>query len=42
MNYLTKKEQTVLCVVIALLLLGWTVKVYRAASTATVNVEVKP
>jgi hypothetical protein len=30
-NRLTRQEQTVLCIVIGLLLLGWTVKAYRAA-----------
>jgi len=30
-NRLTRQEQTVLCVVIGLLLLGWTVKAYRTA-----------
>jgi hypothetical protein len=31
MVHLTRQEQLVLCVVIALLLTGWTVKAYRAA-----------
>jgi hypothetical protein len=30
-KYLTKQEQIVLCLVIALVLTGWAVKVYRAA-----------
>jgi hypothetical protein len=30
-NYLTKHEQTVLCVVIGLLLVGWMVRAYRQA-----------
>jgi hypothetical protein len=30
-NYLTKQEQLVLCVVLGLLLTGWAVKTYRAA-----------
>ena len=30
-NRLTRQEQTVLCIVIGLLLLGWTVKAYRAS-----------
>jgi hypothetical protein len=29
--HLTKQEQTVLCLVIALLLMGWVVKAYRTA-----------
>ena len=31
MNYLTKQEQLVLCIVLGLLLTGWAVKTYRAA-----------
>jgi hypothetical protein len=31
MNYLTKQEQTVLCIVLVLLLTGWAVKTYRTA-----------
>jgi hypothetical protein len=37
-NYLTKQEQWVLCVILGLLLTGWLVKTYRAAhppATAT-------
>jgi hypothetical protein len=30
-KYLTKQEQFVLCLIIALVLTGWAVKVYRAA-----------
>jgi hypothetical protein len=30
-NYLTKQEQIVLCLTIALVLTGWAVKVYRTA-----------
>jgi hypothetical protein len=30
-NRLTRQEQMVLCVVVGLLLVGWTVKIYRAA-----------
>jgi hypothetical protein len=30
-KYLTKQEQFVLCLVIALVLAGWAVKAYRAA-----------
>jgi len=30
-KYLTKEEQIVLCLTIALVLAGWAVKVYRAA-----------
>ena len=30
-NRLTKQEQLVLCIIVGLLLLGWTVKVYRTA-----------
>ncbi|HZR21856.1 MAG TPA: hypothetical protein VFE51_31530 [Verrucomicrobiae bacterium] len=31
MNRLTKREQLVLCLVIGLLLVGWSVKAYRTA-----------
>jgi len=31
MNWLTKQEQMVLCLVLGLLLVGWAVKNYRAA-----------
>jgi hypothetical protein len=31
MNFLTKQEQLVLCIVLGLLLTGWAVKTYRAA-----------
>jgi hypothetical protein len=37
-NYLTKQEQLVLCIVLGLLLTGWAVKTYRTAhppATAT-------
>jgi hypothetical protein len=42
-NYLTKQEQLVLCVVLGLLLTGWAVKTYRTAhpTTATIQ-EAKP
>jgi hypothetical protein len=30
-NYLTKQEQLVLCIVLGLLLTGWAVKTYRTA-----------
>ena len=44
MNFLTKQEQLVLCVVLGLLLTGWAVKTYRAAHPpAAVPVQsVKP
>jgi hypothetical protein len=38
-NRLTKREQLVLCIVIGLLLLGWTVKAYRAAHPRGYAVE---
>ncbi len=31
MSRLTRQEQTVLCVVLSLLLVGWAVKTYRAS-----------
>jgi hypothetical protein len=34
MNWLTKQEQLVLCLVLGLLLLGWAVKAYRTAHPA--------
>jgi len=36
---LTKQEQLVLCIVLALLLVGWAVKNYRAAHPPTKAVE---
>jgi hypothetical protein len=36
MNYLTKQEQLVLCIVVGLLLTGWMVKWYRTAHPAAV------
>jgi hypothetical protein len=33
-KYLTKQEQIVLCLILALVLAGWAVKVYRAAHPA--------
>jgi hypothetical protein len=38
-NHLTKHEQFVLCVVIALLLAGWITKAYRQAHPPAVKVE---
>jgi hypothetical protein len=38
-NYLTKQEQLVLCIVLGLLLTGWAVKTYRTAHPATAPVE---
>lgn len=38
-NRLTKREQLVLCIVLGLLLLGWSVKVYRSAHPPTFAVE---
>ncbi len=38
-NRLTKQEQLVLCIVIALLLIGWAVKAYRAAHPPPQTVE---
>jgi len=37
-KYLTKQEQIVLCLTIALLLTGWAVKVYRTAHPAAPTV----
>jgi hypothetical protein len=36
---LTKEEQTFLCVVIGLLLVGWAVKAYRTAHPASVAAQ---
>jgi hypothetical protein len=36
MNYLTKQEQLVLCIVVGLLLTGWMVKWYRTAHPVAV------
>jgi hypothetical protein len=36
---LTKQEQFVLCIILGLLLLGWTVKTYRAAHPPALAVE---
>jgi hypothetical protein len=42
-NYLTKQEQLVLCVVLGLLLTGLAVKTYRAAHPPSATVQpVKP
>ncbi|HVU99845.1 MAG TPA: hypothetical protein VHH88_00695 [Verrucomicrobiae bacterium] len=43
MNRLTKQEQFVLCIVLFLLALGWSVKAYRTAHPAApVAAAVKP
>jgi len=42
MNYLTKQEQLVLCVVLGLLLTGWAVKTYRTTHPAAAVQPVKP
>ncbi len=44
MNWLTKQEQLVLCIVLGLLLTGWAVKVYRTAHPppAPAAQQVKP
>jgi hypothetical protein len=39
MNYLTKQEQFVLCVVLGLLLIGWVVKAYRVAHPPVAAVQ---
>ena len=39
MNWLTKQEQLILCVVLGLFLLGLSVKVYRIASTTPQPVQ---
>jgi hypothetical protein len=39
MNWLTKQEQMVLCVVVGLLLTGWAVKAYRAAHPTVAAVQ---
>ena len=36
---LTKQEQWVLCIVVGLLLVGWTVKLYRTANPPPPTVE---
>ena len=38
----TKQEQTVLIVIIGLLLVGWTVKVYRAADSMDAPITSQP
>jgi hypothetical protein len=38
-NRLTKQEQLVLCVILALLLTGWAVKAYRTAHPPAQAVE---
>jgi hypothetical protein len=38
-NRLTKQEQLVLCIIVGLLLLGWTVKVYRTAHPPSLAAE---
>jgi len=43
MNWLTKQEQLVICIVIGLLMTGLAVKYYRAAHPATTSSQlVKP
>ena len=43
MNYLTKQEQLVLCIVLGLLLTGWFVKYYRETHPPVAAVQpVKP
>jgi hypothetical protein len=39
MNRLTKQEQLVLCVIVALLLTGWAVKAYRTAQPTVAAIE---
>jgi hypothetical protein len=39
MNYLTKQEQLVLCLVLGLLLTGWAVKTYRFAHPALATAQ---
>ena len=39
MNWLTKQEQLVICIVIGLLLTGLAVKYYRAAHPAAITVQ---
>jgi hypothetical protein len=39
MNWLTKQEQMVLCIVLGLLLTGWAVKAYRSAHPPAQAVE---
>jgi hypothetical protein len=41
-NHLTKQEQLVLCIVIGLLLVGWSVKTYRQAHPPAVAQAAKP
>jgi hypothetical protein len=41
-NALTKQEQTVLCVVLGLLLMGWAVKAYRTAHPPAQLVQPAP
>ena len=38
-NYLTKQEQLVLCIVLGLLVTGWAVKAYRTAHPATTTIQ---
>jgi hypothetical protein len=38
-NYLTKQEQLVLCIVLGLLLIGWTIKEYRTAHPSVMVVQ---
>lgn len=42
MNFLTKQEQLVLCVVLGLLLTGWAVKAYRTAHQTAAVPAVQP
>ena len=39
MNWLTKQEQLVICLIVGLLLTGWAVKVYRAAHPPAAAVQ---
>jgi len=42
-SYLTRREQLVLCVILGLLLMGWTVKAYRKAHPPTQTMDqIKP
>jgi len=38
-NYLTKQEQLVICVVLGLLLTGWAVKTYRIAHPPVATIQ---
>jgi len=41
-NWLTKQEQLVLCLILGLLLTGWAVKAYRTAHPALAVQSAKP